>query len=85
MTKLNLSRNIIINNTASEAINKISKITVWWVVSCSGYTEKLHDKFSIKMRGGSFFNMTISELIPDKKVVWLVTDCYMPWYHDKKE
>jgi hypothetical protein len=23
--------------------------------------------------------------VPDKKVVWLVTDCNMPWYNDKKE
>ncbi len=37
------------------------------------------------MGGDSFFNFTIAELIPDKKVVWLVTDCYMPWYADKKE
>jgi hypothetical protein len=29
--------------------------------------------------------MTVEELIPGKRMVWLVTDCYMPWFEDKKE
>ncbi len=37
------------------------------------------------MGGDSFFNFTVTELIPGKRVVWLVTDCNMPWYSDKKE
>ena len=37
------------------------------------------------MGGESFFNFSVAELIPGKKVVWLVTDCHMPWYTDKKE
>jgi hypothetical protein len=27
----------------------------------------------------------VTELTPGKRVVWLVTDCYMPWFADKKE
>lgn len=30
------------------------------------------------MGGDSFFDFTVTELIPDQKVVWLITDCYMP-------
>lgn len=37
------------------------------------------------MGGDSFFNFTVEEFIPGKRVVWLVTDCNMPWYSDKKE
>jgi hypothetical protein len=39
----------------------------------------------VKMGGESFFDFTVKELIPGKRVVWEVTDCYMPWYPDKKE
>ncbi len=76
---------ITANISASQAIKKISKIPEWWGVSFSGSSEKLNDKFIIKMGGDSFFNFTITELIPDKKIVWLVTDCNMPWFSDKKE
>lgn len=71
--------------SASEAIEKINKIPEWWGVTFSGSAEKQNDKFTVKMTGDSYFNFTVTELIPGKKVVWLVTDCNMPWYSDKKE
>lgn len=71
--------------SASEAIEKINKIPEWWGVTFSGSAEKQNDKFTVKMIGDSYFNFTVTELIPGKKVVWLVTDCNMPWYSDKKE
>jgi len=71
--------------SADEAIKKISNVPGWWGVTFEGSSEKPNDKFTIKMGGDSFFNLTVSELIPGKRVVWLVTDCNMPWYADKRE
>ena len=85
MEKKNFSRSISVNISASKAIKKISKVPEWWGVTFSGNSEKQNDKFVVKMSGDSFFNFTVAELIPDKKVVWLVTDCFMPWFTDKKE
>jgi Activator of Hsp90 ATPase homolog 1-like protein len=85
MENQNFNRSISVNISASEAIKKISKVPEWWGVTFSGSAEKQNDKFVIKMGGDSFFNFTVSELAPNKKVVWLVTDCHMPWYSDKKE
>jgi hypothetical protein len=85
MENKNFNSSISVNITASEAIKKISKVPEWWGVAFSGDSEKQADKFVVKMGGDSFFNFTVAELIPDKKVVWLVTDCNMPWYSDKKE
>jgi len=70
---------------ASEAIKKISQVPEWWGITFAGHSEKQHDKFTVKMSGDSFFEMTVEELVPGKKVVWLVTDCNMPWFADKKE
>lgn len=71
--------------SAGEAIKKISNVPAWWGITFSGSAEKQGDKFVVKMGGESFFDFTVTELVPAKKVVWLVTDCYMPWYNDKKE
>ena len=71
--------------SANEAIKKISNVQEWWGVSFSGSSEKQNDKFVVKMSGDSFFDFTVTELIPGKRIVWLVTDCNMPWYSDKKE
>ena len=85
MEKKNFSRNITVNISANEAIIKSSKVTEWWGVTFDGTCEKQNDNFVIKMSGDSFYNMTVEELIPNKRLVWLVTDCYMPWFSDKKE
>ena len=71
--------------SASEAIKKIRDIPGWWGVTFSGSCQKQNDKFIVKMGGDSFFDFTVAELIPGKRVVWVVTDCNMPWYSDKKE
>ena len=71
--------------TADEAIKKISRVPEWWGITFTGSASKKNDEFVIKMGGESYFNFTVEELIPGKKLVWLVTDCNMPWYSDKKE
>jgi hypothetical protein len=85
MEKKNFSSKISADISAAEAIEKINHVPGWWGVTFSGNSEKLNDQFVIKMGGDSFFNFTVVELIPGKRIVWLVTDCNMPWYSNKKE
>jgi len=85
MEQNNFSSSFTANITAAEAIDKISNIPDWWGVSFSGSAKHQGDAFVIKMGNDSFFNCSVTELIPGKRIVWLVTDCNMPWYTDKKE
>lgn len=70
---------------AEVAIKKISNVPGWWGVGFEGNSQNQNDKFVVKMGGDSFFNFTVSEIIPGKKIIWSITDCNMPWYADKKE
>jgi hypothetical protein len=85
METQNFKSSMSAKNSASDIIKKISNVPGWWGVSFNGNAEKQNDKFTIKMGADSFFNITVEELIPNKRIVWLVTDCNMPWYSDKKE
>lgn len=85
MEKKNFNATITVDASASEAIKKISNIPEWWGITFSGSAKKQNDTFIVKMSGDSFFNFKVTEIIPNKKIVWLVTDCNMPWYADKKE
>jgi uncharacterized protein YndB with AHSA1/START domain len=71
--------------TDFNSMNRIGKIPEWWGVSFSGQAEKQDDKFVVKMGGDSFFDFTLREFVPGKRLVWEVTDCHMPWFTDKKE
>jgi len=85
MEKNSFSSSISAKISAEEAINKISNVPEWWGVTFTGSAKKQNDTFNVKMGGDSSFDFTVAELIPGKRVVWLVTDCYMPWYKDKTE
>ena len=85
MENKNFQSSITVKINPDEAIKKISDVPGWWGITFSGSANKLNDKFIANMGGDSFFNFTVMELIPGKRIVWLVTDCNMPWYTDKKE
>jgi len=85
MEKNDFNSSISANISADEATKKISNVPGWWGITFSGNSEQQNDQFVVKMGGDSFFDFTVAELIPGKRVVWLITDCNMPWYANKKE
>jgi hypothetical protein len=50
-----------------------------------GPSEKLDDIFKVNFGGDAFVTQQLIEVVPNNKVVWLVTDCYLPWFKDKTE
>ena len=84
MENKNFHRSLRVNASAEEAFKKISEVNKWWAKKVKGKTEKLNDKFTVDF-GDTFVDFQISELIPDKKVVWIVTDCNLHWIKTKKE
>ena len=80
----NFHRTITVNASPEETMKKISQVNGWWALHFTGKAEKLNDKFSVHF-GDTFVDFQISELIPNKKVVWKVTDCNLHWIKAKKE
>ncbi len=76
--------NMAVNASAKETMKKISQVTLWWAKNFKGKAVKPNDEFSVHF-GDTFVNFKISEFIPDKKIVWQVTDCNLHWIDDKKE
>ena len=89
MEKKNYHRTITVNASAEEAAEKISQVNNWWKHDFSGCAKKLNDKFIVpfgELNGEkSFVDFVVSEFVPNKKAVWKVTDCNLPWFKDKKE
>ena len=72
------------NVSPSEAFDKISRVPEWWVTNIEGKTKILHDIF-IYHHGQASVTFKIIEVVPDKKIVWLVTDCNIPYLKNIKE
>lgn len=89
MENKNYHRTITVNTSAHDAMKKIGQVNLWWKKNFTGSTEKPNDRFTVpfgELNGEtSFVDFVVSEIIPEKKAVWKVTNCYLPWFKDKKE
>ena len=85
MQNKNYRKIIIVNASIEDAMEKISNIDLWWKKDFTGSAEQLNDTFTVPFGLPSFVDFVVSELEPGKKVVWKVTDCYLPWFKDTKE
>ncbi len=85
MDNQNYNATITVSQTANEAFKSINCVSKWWVENLEGNSENMNDVFTIHFSGNNFVTHKIVEFVPNKKVVWQVTDCYLEWLKDKKE
>lgn len=74
-----------VNQTPGELFNAINNVRGWWQGEIEGSTDKLDDEFSYRMGDIHFSKQKVVELIPGKKVEWLVTDSKLNHFTDKGE
>lgn len=70
--------------SAEEAFTKISSVSMWWTANFKGSAKNLNDIFTMQF-GENTFTLQVVEVVPNKKLVWQVTDCHMPWLKDTTE
>jgi Activator of Hsp90 ATPase homolog 1-like protein len=84
MKKQDYTATISANVNADKAFNCVNSVSKWWTESVEGSTEKLNDVFTVRF-ADTFVTHKIIEMVPNKKVVWLVTNCNLHWIKNKKE
>jgi len=84
MKNENYQISINTNADAKKAFENICHVAGWWTGNIEGNSKKLNDVFTVHF-GETFVTFKITELVLGKKIVWAVTDCYLPFVNDKKE
>src|SRR5882672_1082541 len=85
MQNNNYTVTIEVAKSAQDVFNAINAISKWWTENAEGRSENLNDVFKVHFGPESFVTHQLIEVVPNKKVVWLVTDCLLPWLKDKTE
>jgi len=78
---------ILVDQTPEEAFDAINNVRGWWTgdPGIEGSTDKLNDEFTYDYKPYHHSKQKITELIPGKKIVWLVTDSNLSFVADKNE
>jgi len=81
----NYTMTFTVDQTPEEAFAAINNVRGWWSEEIEGGTDKLGDEFTYHFADVHRCKMKLTEVIPGKKVVWLVLDNYFNFTKDKSE
>ena len=76
---------IVVDKTPQEAFDAINNVRAWWPGEIEGNTKKLNDEFTYRYKKLHYSKQKLVEVIPEKKVVWLVTDSSLNFVENKTE
>jgi hypothetical protein len=85
MTTQDFTTVILVDQTPNEAFNAINNVRGWWSEEIEGNTSNLHDVFKYHYEDVHRCEIRLEEVVPDKKVLWLVLDNYFKFTQDKSE
>lgn len=76
---------IIVDQSPAMVFKAINNVRGWWQGEITGNTEKINNEFTYQMADFHLTKQKIVELIPNKKVVWRVTESKINFVADKNE
>ena len=76
---------LLVDQSPEEAFNAVNNVRGWWTGDIEGSTDKINDVFTYRYKDFHYSKQKITELIPGKKIVWLVTDSSLDFLKNKSE
>jgi hypothetical protein len=87
MNSRNFTTAFTVDQTPEEAFAAINNVRGWWTgePGVEGSTDKLGDEFTYRYKPHHYSKQKVTELVPGKKIVWLVLDSAINFVADKSE
>jgi len=90
MKNKSFSITLLSDKSPKEVFNAVTNVRGWWSgfysEKITGATKKLNDEFSFRAGDGIHYSkQKLVELVPEKKVTWLVTDSELTFLKKKDE
>lgn len=85
MDSKNFTATVLVDQSPRDVFKAITNVRGWWSEEIEGSTEKLNDEFNYHYQDVHRCKIKLVEVVPDKKIVWLVLDNYFSFTKDKSE
>ncbi len=85
MNNENYTTSFTVDQSPEVVYNAINNVRDWWQGDIEGGTDKLDDAFTYKVKAIHRSTQTITELVPNKKIVWHVSDSDLSFTEAKNE
>jgi Activator of Hsp90 ATPase homolog 1-like protein len=85
MKSQNFATTISVEQSPQEAFQAIKNVCGWWSEEIEGSTDEVGDEFTYRYRDVHTCRMKLVEVVPNKKLVWLVVENYFNFTKDKSE
>lgn len=80
-----LTTTITVAASPQAAFDAINDVRGWWSGDIEGPTDQLGGEFSYRYGKLHYSKQRVTELVPGKRVAWLVVDSHLDFVADKKE
>jgi len=85
MNNKSFSTTILVDQTPEQVFNAVTNVRGWWSEEIEGGTSKLDDEFNYHFQDVHRCKIKLVEVVPNKKIVWLVLENYFKFTKDKTE
>jgi hypothetical protein len=80
-----LTTTISVAQTPQEAYEAINDVRGWWSGEIEGPTDQVGGEFTYRYKELHYSKQRVTELVPGKRVVWLIVDSRLDFVADKDE
>src|SRR6202451_855642 len=85
MKDQNFTATFTVEQSPKIVFDAINNVRGWWSENIQGSTTNLGDEWTYRYKDAHRCTMKVTEMVPNKKVVWHVLDNYFSFTQDKSE
>ena len=85
MNEKDFSITLLVDQSPKEVFDAVTDVRGWWSHKLEGKSRQVNDEFVFRYEDKHWTRHKLTEVVPNKKVVWLVTDGELSFLQNKGE